>query len=632
MQVWERSNNRRLVFLLTILFTLLLVWFNTGIAQARSLEMDALAMDAELMPDGSMLVTEHITVTFHGSYKGYFVSIPQDTTPISNILVSENGNAYQFNPGQSYGPPGTYLVKQEGNKLTIDWSIDATNEQRTFEVSYRVNNLIKMHTDVAEFYRKFISSDNQQQIGQVTVKVRLPAGAENMQPGTDIRIWGHGPLHGEVQFTGPREVTWQIEKMPANQFLEGRMVMPRQLFPAAPRELYTGQAGMSGIMDEEGRWAEGANRRRQAAQMQVTIAILIPIITLLALFLLWRKYGKEYRPEFQGDYYRELPAGYSPAELSILWNWGEVKTQDITATLLDLARRKYLVIEPQLFEKKRLLGTKELTTYLITLQKEKYQAECEQLLPHERNLIDYIFTIISNKQPSLYLYDIEEYSKKHSQSFYSFWLKWKNSLSETGDENNWFLGTETRVRWITAGVALACFITGLFLIRAEVVLPGASLFLCSFFIGIVPQKFKRRSREAQEDLRKWQAFKRFLLHFSNMDRHEIPSLVIWEHYLVYAVTLGVAREVIKQLEVVFPNLQEDNYRFGQHWYNSPDALALAGFSDNFSKISESIEHSIQVAEKTVKAAESKASSGSGGGGGFSGGGGGGSGGGSYGGR
>ena len=31
-------------------------------------------------------------------------------------------------------------------------------------------------------------------------------------------------------------------------------------------------------------------------------------------------------------------------------------------------------------------------------------------------------------------------------------------------------------------------------------------------------------------------FRRFLLDFSQMERHEIPSLVIWEHYLVYAVT------------------------------------------------------------------------------------------------
>ena len=112
----------------------------------------------------------------------------------------------------------------------------------------------------------------------------------------------------------------------------------------------------------------------------------------------------------------------------------------------------------------------------------------------------------------------------------------------------------------------------------------------------------------------------------------IRDRIIWEHYLVYAVSLGVAREVMKQLEIVFPNLKDDNYRFGQHWYYGAAGLEMAGFSNHFENIGQSLERSVEVAEKTVRAAESRSSSGFGGGGGFSGGGGGGSGGSSYGGR
>ena len=128
---------------------------------------------------------------------------------------------------------------------------------------------------------------------------------------------------------------------------------------------------------------------------------------------------------------------------------------------------------------------------------------------------------------------------------------------------------------------------------------------------------------------RWAAFKRFLEHFSEMQRHEIPSLIIWEHYLVYAVTLGVAKEVIKQLELVFPNMQDGAYRFGDGWmmygtyYSGMNAL-----TNSFDGIGDSFERALQSAEKAV----SKSSSGSGGGGGFSSGGGGGGGGSSYGGR
>ena len=56
------------------------------------------------------------------------------------------------------------------------------------------------------------------------------------------------------------------------------------------------------------------------------------------------------------------------------------------------------------------------------------------------------------------------------------------------------------------------------------------------------------------------------LHFSELPRQEVPALIVWEHYLVYAVTLGVAQQVIKQLQIVFPNLEDGQYRFGHGWY------------------------------------------------------------------
>ena len=87
------------------------------------------------------------------------------------------------------------------------------------------------------------------------------------------------------------------------------------------------------------------------------------------------------------------------------------------------------------------------------------------------------------------------------------------------------------------------FIISVLLINKEIVIPGVSFLVSAFLISIVPQIFQRRSQPANEDLTKWQAFRKFLLHFSDMQRHEIPSLIIWEHYLVYAVSLGVAKKL-----------------------------------------------------------------------------------------
>jgi uncharacterized membrane protein len=125
---------------------------------------------------------------------------------------------------------------------------------------------------------------------------------------------------------------------------------------------------------------------------------------------------------------------------------------------------------------------------------------------------------------------------------------------------------------------------------------------------------KRRSQRGADDLRRWQGFRRFLLDFSEMPRAELPSLVLWEHYLVYAVPLGVADRVIQQLGKIYPAEELARSPGLSVWTSTSGSGrgsplgALAGFTT------------------AMAAATSSASSGSGSGGGFSGGGGGGGGG------
>jgi uncharacterized membrane protein len=228
----------------------------------RSLTMEQIIVDARVLPDASMQVTERITVDFSGQWNGFYVKIPQGNTPITEVQVSENGQPYEFNPGTEYGPPGTYLTKYEGSDILIDWSINAYDQVRTFDLSYRVVNAVKIHSDVAELYRKFVGEANGNKISYVQVNLKLPPGAEQYKQGEDIRIWGHGPLNGEVEFAGADGVTWKVSDLPPYTFMEGRVVMPTQLFIGAPVEAYDAQSALSQILAEEQGWADQANKER----------------------------------------------------------------------------------------------------------------------------------------------------------------------------------------------------------------------------------------------------------------------------------------------------------------------------------------------------------------------------------
>ena len=56
------------------------------------------------------------------------------------------------------------------------------------------------------------------------------------------------------------------------------------------------------------------------------------------------RYSRDLKPEFQGDYYRELPGDYTPAVMTYLLTKGNTDSKDIMATIMDLVRKKKITI------------------------------------------------------------------------------------------------------------------------------------------------------------------------------------------------------------------------------------------------------------------------------------------------
>ena len=47
--------------------------------------------------------------------------------------------------------------------------------------------------------------------------------------------------------------------------------------------------------------------------------------------------------------------------------------------------------------------------------------------------------------------------------------------------------------------------------------------------------------------------------FSLIKDKEVPELILWEKYLVYATAFGIANKVLKQLKIVYPQLLDAEY-------------------------------------------------------------------------
>jgi uncharacterized membrane protein len=136
---------------------------------------------------------------------------------------------------------------------------------------------------------------------------------------------------------------------------------------------------------------------------------------------------------------------------------------------------------------------------------------------------------------------------------------------------------------------------------------------------------RQRTRAGARKLAEVNGLEHFLRDFSRLpDEAHTGDLILYERYLVYAVALGVAEQLVEGLRVRFPQLADPSSGFAT-WYVIG---SLAGGS-NFSRLDSvgTIGSFASEFSSATAAAFSPPSSSSGGGGGFSGGGGGGGGGG-----
>lgn len=601
----------------------LLLLFTVTSVYARSVAVELVNIEAEVNADGSMDVVENYMVDFEGQWNGMFRWIHlRNNMEITNIRVEEDGRPLERNPGTDYGPPGTFFIRDEGNRVFVDWSLDAINTVRTYTFRYQVENAVFIHNDVAELYYQFIGDEWEIPFDHVRVTLTLPEGADM----DEIRAWGHGPLSGEVTILSSTQVQWQVAPLASNTMLEGRVVMPLALVPQGTNE--TGREALPEILDEEEAWARQANRIRLLARIEIVLAPLIVLGSAVLFYLKRRRFKRAYTPQFQGDYYRELPAEYTPAVLGQLWNKEKDNPEIVMATILDLARRKYLMIQEFVPEKKGFFRRGRDKDYALISQGKPLN----ELKDYEKKLLELLFqdvgmTLETTEGAQVSLGDLEDYtkSKKNRLHFASQYRDFCTKVGLDASRQRFFerasgkfviLNGVLLLGMVGLGIAVIALFRR-YILGAGLVIGGA--------LGIVMMAGLRRySRQGQEDYLKWKAFRQFLTDFSAMDQHEIPSLAIWEHYLVYAVPLGVAKEVIQQLQLVFPNMEQDGYRFGAGWYMSRGMMNYQQFDSFISTTERSVTTSIR---DSVRAAASQSSSGSGGGGGFSGGGGGGSGGG-----
>ena len=517
--------------------------------------------------------------------------------------------------GVAGGAFETYAVEDRGTAVRVQLNFELSDTTATFSVQYTAKGAAKRFTDTAQLYWKFIGADTAVESRSVSITVHLPQGVA----GDQVRAWAHGPLWGTVTIEPDASVLMKVAPLPASTFVEGRILFPATALSKAPQQP---GAKLAEALAEEKKFAADANRSRLWARIKVglwgLLGVGVPVVALVLVLVLYFRYGREPKTQFQAQYLRDFPQPQLPPALAaFIWRMGSVGSDDVTATLLDLVNRKVIDLERVTVEKDGIFGSKETITYKLTLHDERI----EELLPFEQQLVKFLFHQIAQSS-ELILSELKGLAKTHRTAFAKGFQTWKDRVEKAGAQRGYLDPLADRMAFAAAAFAFVAIVAA----GAAAVFSGFWWFFLGIPVGLVlifvARAVKRRSQEAAELHAQYAALERYLKDFGRLDEKPPDAVVLWEQFLIFAVVFGIADQVAKTMTVKVPEVVSDPAFRTPYilWWGMPgDGGGLSAFSEIHQSFSQA-----------VSVATSSSSSGSGGGGGFSGGGGGGGGGGGFG--
>ena len=625
------KTTKKLLF--SICFMFLFIILATIKSNASSnLHLNELAFDASINTDGSMNVTEtwDIEIEETNTLFKTFKTDMSKYSDITNVQVSEitNGSTRNFtkiNTLMYHVTKDSYygMINDDGN-FEIAWGVglDDSSATKKYQISYTVEDAVAKYNDYAELYWQFVGSDFEINADKITGTITLPSQAPSKD---EIKVWGHTEdLNGEIYVTDLDKISFELDGFNSGRYVEIRTLFPTSMIVSTSR---THDADiLEYVIDEETEWANEANARRarrDATNFLITLVVVI-VCVLLSVFSILRaikqankfKGKTKYKPTQELEYYRDLPReNATPAQS--LYVYFETKSgiadndigKVVSATLLNLNLKKHLEFQVEKEKNKEKITMKILN------------ADTKDLSADEKVVFEFLQKACKDNN-EITVKEFEKYIKRTSTTDI---LALKTNINgQTKRELIKQQIYDAEQEKVYKDQSSQTTIYALIIFFAIFAIAFTSEFLNVFgYIGIFGlivcqviaivinsrtlKKINVYTQKGIDEKEMWRGLKKYMEDFSMLDKREVPEIAIWEHFLVFATAFGIADKVLKQLKVIYPNIEND---LNVNTYTCMYFMMNTNFSSSFSN---AISTSMSSAYTSA----------SGGGGGFSGGGGGG---------
>lgn len=522
-----------------------------------------------------------------------------------------NGDLFELSDLASKGDYGVYVINENefGNKYII---YNHSKMNKDFYISYRLENMAIVHKDIAELGLNVFTLMNES-IENLEIIVHVPNN-ENL-----LRVWTHRSLNSISEIIDSETVRINVRELDNNEDVDFRLIFDKEVISLSNKK--TNIEALDNIYEIETRLDDEVNQKKdeeynqlksaaysavevvertrkrkdynyalglvhqlknedikyeledrldeilsQIDKKEFNLKIIFTFITggwtiglIITSLIIYLKYDREYKTQFNNKYYFNIPNDYSPGVVGYLLK-KRVDNNDLSASILNLISMK--VISYEHIDKKNFKLTK-LDHKLVLSEADK-------------KLVKFLF----DDKDEITLKELKEKANKNYDSFITNYSNWINKTIEEAEKES-FYEDVLFPKLLGVIYSMMGIIVGFFIIEQDSFISPSIMIIFGIISLFYSISFTKWTKKGNEDRAKWMALKRFMRDFNKVDAEELPEIVLWEKYLAYAVTLKCSDKLTKAMKSKLKNKEVDDIDiilFNSSISNSINNVVKAAYS------------------------------------------------------
>lgn len=528
----------------------------------KSYEIPQITVEVEILPNGNVIITEHRTYYFDGSFSWADYRLPlKGFRDIKDLKISEEGRNFA---NQNTENPGTYMVQQSDNSIRIKWFYGANDEQRTFSISYLLEGALVIGPEWGEFFWNYLSASRKKDTEQLTVRLKLPRYLRS----DSLHLWSRGPQANITLSKTGEGFRAQAQHIDNDESVQVRAVFPRAIFDqqkiTTTENSFSLEWAKSDEQTYQERLAEQKAEDARYAEIGRILNIVVTLLSILLFIYFYRKFGRKPKvdPPSARQIY-EVPKTYHPVVAAWVLNQKTVTSNMLLGNVMELARKGYFIIKEK--QQEGSFWSSEKKSYELEKTNQKPDGKLREW---DKFLLNHLHRKLENGN--------NELKDLFTDSVYS---EWKEKINEYGKAQNWFDTASYNgaiINGILQVLLMALGVTAAFW-SGIIALVSLGTTFCMIFASFA---IVSRTEEGEKVYQQLDAYKNQLLGKREVEVEVEMGFnkTILGRHTIFAITQGMSG---KKIETLFNRAGVENYAF--YWF-----ILHGGFSSTPADVANSL--------------------------------------------